>query len=198
MDLFWVRHRVAMGWNPDGTSFIQEKMYWSKVRRARKLCAESNDPDFIFSTAPYFDMQYHLEEWWAHLSKHEKQKYLLHVWKNKITSYLYGLDWWIPFFEDLGYFSDFDKEKPDEPVTLYRGIEPMYKKGMSWASDVDLAIEYQNSFHLFDTDKKLYKTIVQPNNILAIIKIYDADLQGYMDEYIVNYQALDDDQIKEV
>lgn len=196
MDLLWYRHRLLMGFNTDGSDVIMEKMHWNKLKKIRKKIDKSNDPDYIFDTAVYLDKEYHLARWWEYLSYEEKKKYLIISWKHGCPVFIYGISWWLPYFQELGYITDCGMQRPDKPIKLYRGSEPMFRKGMSWTHDKDVAVLYTNKTVILE-EKKAYGAIIEPENILATTFIPDGD-DGFSVEYIVNTLNVDDEDIKEI
>lgn len=195
-DMFWYRHRLIMGFDTEKWS-LEETFYWNKVKRLREQCSASEDPEYAIFNAPYFDKQALLGKWWEHLTLEEKKEYLIHVWFNKADGTLYGFDWWLPFFEETGFITNTDACMPDEPITLYRGIEPFFKYGMSWTPEIDFARRFVDSVLLMG-EKKLYKAVVSPDNILAILKGNLVNYAGELDavgvEYVVNHRTLEDIQ----
>ena len=112
------------------------------------------------------------------------------MWTHTSTSFLYGLDWWLPYFEELGFITNCDANKPTEFITLYRGVEEPFAVGMSWTNQLWLAKSFIHRNKIFrDMDKHLYESVVKPEHILAIIKDINGD--GNAIEYIVNYKGID-------
>ncbi|WP_145524127.1 hypothetical protein [Virgibacillus sp. SK37] len=113
--------------------------------------------------------------------------------------FLYGFDWWIPYFEDTGFITNCDASKPTKPVVLYRGVEPFFRQGMSWSNNIDMAKTFADSASLI-SNKYVYGTIVQPESILAIFKgnavnIDGSPIKNHGIEYVVNHQQLNIDGI---
>src|SRR5437868_358593 len=49
---------------------------------------------------------------------------------------LNGQPWWVRAFKTVGFLGS---SPPSEPMTLYRGALPDYRKAMSWTTDIDRA-----------------------------------------------------------
>ncbi|MBN6890035.1 hypothetical protein ACUXCC_005547 [Cytobacillus horneckiae] len=193
IDMFWYKHRKMMGFNPDEPMNIQERLYWKRLNNEREKCLASTDPEYAILRAPYFDKQLFLEKWWDKLNIEEKEKYLLHVWGNKGGGNLYGYDWWLPYFNEVGFLTNIDESLPTKPVTLYRGVVPFFSNGMSWTSQIDLARHFANSFSIMG-EKKLYKTEVDPEDILGIVQGDVVNYNGKVEknglEYVINHRKL--------
>ncbi|MRX56727.1 hypothetical protein GJU41_22550 [Bacillus idriensis] len=193
LDMFWYKHRLIMGFDPENPNTIEESLYWKRVNNQREKCLDSKDPEYAILNAPYFDKQYHLQKWWEDLNDYDKKRFLIHVWFNKADGNLYGFDWWLPYFEEVGFISNIDETLPTEPITLYRGIEPLFMKGMSWTPQIEMARHFSESVSLME-DKKLFKTEVDPEYILAILEEnavgYKGELITKGIEYVVNHQKL--------
>src|SRR5699024_9411161 len=152
-----------------------------------------------FAYAPFIDYQPLLEEWWDELDREEKEKYLTKTWFQKMDGFFMGLDWWIPYFQELGYITNCDMPKPTEPIILYRGSEPFFRLGMSWTDNVDMARVFSESESLI-SNKYIYRTIVQPESILAILRGDAVDVDGstivnHGLEYVINHQDLSYDYV---
>jgi|SRR5699024_432256 len=202
MEAFWYKHRIMMGFDPDKPVTFLEMMYWGKIRKIREKCLNSDDPTYAITNAPYFDKQYLLEKWWDDLDDTEKRHFLKVVWQNKGSSVMYGYDWWIPFFKDVGFIKDEDVNVPTEPVVLYRGAIPDLKLGMPWSSNYDVAEAYAfHSLNLFG-EKEIYKATINPESILAIFRGDFVDQDGKPlvkgTEYVINHQMLDENTIEQI
>lgn len=195
MDMFWYRHRLLRGYDPNEPLSFEEIRHFNKIKRQRQKCLESDSPHYAITKAVYFDKQYFLEKWWNELTAFDKEYYLKHVWANKADGNFYGFDWWLPYFKEVGFFSNIDIERPKEPITLYRGIEPHFKRGMSWTPTYEMALSFSKTVSLWEGGKKVFKTIVQPESVLAILKGNGIESDGTVWyegglEYIINHQEL--------
>lgn len=131
-EIFWYKYRLMNGLDPNNPEPIKEAFHWRKIRQKRQRSLESNDPDYAIKNAIFFDKQYLLQKWWETFNKAEKRYYLIYVWCRKGDGNLYGFDWWLPFFEELGFVSNRNELRPADPMILYRASEPIFSKGMSW------------------------------------------------------------------
>jgi len=198
LDMFWEKYRLFMG--IEGKSnWLKAKMHWAKVDRIRKECLESDDPHHVFEIAHFLDLPFFLDKWWDKLDRHYKERYLTETWFKKIDGHLNGLNWWIPYFNELGFITNCEAPKPSEPIVLYRGVEPYFRLGMSWTNNVDMAETFAGSDSLIG-NKFVYGTVVQPESILAVFKgnAVDTDGQPYIEhglEYVVNHQHLSFDDV---
>lgn len=73
---------------------------------------------------------------------------------------------------------------------------------MSWTDDVEATKTFAGQGYVF-TDKRIYITVVDPENILAIYKGTAADISNpneyfYITDYVIDYQKLDIELIKVV
>lgn len=195
-DMFWYKYRLIMGLDPKGNAtWLQEKRHFAQVERIRKQYDEIDNPHRIFEIAHFLDLQPLLEKWWDKLDRQEKEKYLTQTWFNKMDGFLLGLDWWIPFFNELGFITNCNEPKPTEPVTLYRGVEPFFLQGMSWTPKLEMAVSFSESVSLLKGGKRVYKTTVNPESVLAVFKgngvTPDGEkfLEGGL-EYVINHREL--------
>lgn len=200
LDLFWYKYKLLMGFDPEGNStWLEEKRHWARVESIRKKYDEIDDPHRIFKIAPFIDLQYILEKWWDKLDRHYKEKYLIQTWFMKMDGHLMGLDWWLPYFEETGFIANCDVYRPTEPITLYRGSEPFFRKGMSWTNKINMAKVFADSESVI-SKKYLYGTVVQPESILAIVRGNAINTDGiplhdHGLEYVINHQHLSFDDI---
>lgn len=193
--LFWIRHRLLNGLDPKGNDFFEESMHWNKIEKARKRAREATTAVDAVTAAPYFDKQYHLGKWWDRLNEQAKKELLLYTWSNKGDSILYSYDWWLPYFNEVGFISNTDIEKPKKPVTLYRSAELYFSHGMSWTDSIEVARAYlDHNYGLFG-ERIIFQITVEPDNLLAIL---DGNIVGYKSgdivakgaEYVVNHRKL--------
>lgn len=200
IELFWYKYRVFMGLDPEGDStWFQERMHFKQMRKQRKKAFDTDNVNDAFAYAPFIDYQPLLEKWWDELDREEKEKYLTKTWFQKMDGFFMGLDWWIPYFQELGYITNCDMPKPTEPIILYRGSEPFFRLGMSWTDNVDMARAF-SEFESLISNKYIYRTIVQPESILAILRGDAVDVDGstivnHGLEYVVNHQDLSYDYV---
>lgn len=197
--LFWRKYRLILGLDPDGRDWLKENRHWNAVEKVRKECLESTDPARIFEIAHFLDLPYFLEKWWDYLYIQEKEKYLIQTWFMKMDASITGLDWWIPYFNELGYITNCEEPKPIDSLVLYRGAIPHFRKQMSWTTNLDMAKSFAESPSEI-SNKYVYGTIVQPDDILAIFKGDGVDTDGNVIvdqglEYVVNHQHLKFDDI---
>lgn len=188
------KYRVLNGFNPDKPMTIKERLHWASVNLQRKLCLATQTAHVAVECAPVLDKQYFLAKWWNQVDIETKKTLLEHTWRNKMDGYFYGLDWWLPYFKEVGFITNCDKRIPTEPITLYRGTEPFFRQGMSWTSNINMAETFANTYSLFG-DKFIYGTVVQPDSILGIFK--GNSKRGGL-EYVINHQHLNEDMIEEV
>jgi hypothetical protein len=123
VEAFWYGYRAMLGFNPDKPMTFEERMYWRKMGRHRQRALEADNPHTAILQAPVYDKQYFLEIWWNELDRSDKEYYLTFVWANKPHGHIYGLDWWLPFFEDVGYITNTDLSHPDGTVFHEAGLE---------------------------------------------------------------------------
>lgn len=200
---FWVKHRALKGFDPTEPMGIREKLYWKRIEVQRKICESSNNYFVAITLAPSFDKQYFLKKWWDKLSDSDKEWSLRHVWQTKGISVIYGYDWWLPYFRDTGFITDIGADKPIAPVTLYRGSRPEFKAGMPWTSNIEVAKTYRDQPLIVPGERKVYKTTVHPDSILAIFggDFYDLVTKETVvsgTEYVINHQDLKAEEIEEV
>lgn len=195
LDLYWRQIRVGMGFNPDEPMTIREKIIWKEVNEIRKACKEESDPvEAIVKAAP-FDKQHFLENRWNELNLEEKENMLSHVWFNKgRVGVLFGYEYWLPFFKEVGFMTNCNATRPKEPTKLYRGTEAPFKRGISWTTDLEVAKSYVVEGSPFG-EVKIYQTIVEPESIFGIffeeIGVGRTSMETFHSiEYIVNYQDL--------
>lgn len=192
-----------MGFDPNEPMTIEEKWHWKELEALRHRCEESEDPFFAIKSAPYFDKQYFLGKWWDALNINEKAELLGLVWMNKGDGYLFGFNWWLPFFEEVGFITNCDAEIPQEPITLYRGSEEAFSRGMSWTPDLKVAEEYAYVNLGVFGDKKVFTTTVDPDAILAIfggdfLDDHSGEVRVTGHEYVINHEKLKPENIREI
>src|SRR5699024_491113 len=199
--LFWQKYRMTQGLDPDGGSIIQEKLHFKKMKKQREKAMNADNPHDAIMKSPIYDRQYLLEKWWDKLSRNEKEKYLIYTWGNKIDGTMYGFDWWTPYFKELGYITNCGEPKPIEPIVLYRGSEPFFRKGMSWTDDIEMAEGFAESWS-FISNKYVYRMVVYPEQILGIVRGNAVDIYGRPQrnglEYILEYETLKTEDIYEI
>ena len=198
-NIFWNYVKRLHGVN----GFLQEKFFFRDVKRVRKLCEESKDPYYAIERSYFFDKQYFLQKWWDKLEYHEKKELLFYVWGAKVVNVIYGNDWWLPFFKELGFISNCGAKQPKDEVVLYRASEEEFKSYMSWTADLQTAVSYQKIKPPIPSKVNVYKTTVRPSAVLAIVDgtfwVTDGyNVEGVLkgNEYIVNHNKLSN--IKEV
>lgn len=101
-------------------------------------------------------------------------------------SNLFARDW-LGLFKLAGYTRDgVPAERPTEPVTLYRGALPRYRKGWSWTEDLDLARWFADRYADLGRPGRVYTTQADPHALLAHLT-GDSDFgrQGES-EFVVN------------
>lgn len=210
---FWVKHRVLKGFDPEKPMGLKEKLYWKRIELQRNICKKSNNHFTAITLAAPFDKQYFLEKWWDKIPDYHKAWSLKHVWQTKGISVIYGYDWWLPYFKDTGFITDIGvgdgkatelyADQPTEPVTLYRGSRPEFKVGMPWTSNIEVAKTYRDQPLILAGERKIYKTEVQPESILAIFGGDFTDLitgESVVSgtEYVINHRHLSPDKIEVV
>ncbi|RDW15949.1 hypothetical protein [Oceanobacillus chungangensis] len=200
MKIFWSKFKMINGLKDDGTEILQESLLWRKVARTREACEKSDNPEYALKNAFYFDKQYFLEKWWNTFTRDEKEFYLIYVWGAKGDGNLYGFDWWLPYFNELGFISNKDKMRPEKPIILYRAAEPYFARGMSWTDDINMALVFQDRNHDLLGPRTVYKTTFYPESILAIVEGSIVNLSyeqlSYGKEYVVNHNDIE--ELKEV
>jgi len=165
----------------------------------RELASLSNDPKLAMNTVYEGHQREVLLNWWPKLTNEDKKFLLAKVWINNMSNAYYGYDWWLPLFEDTGYFSNVGIEKPTEEISLYRAIEPepIYIKGMSWTTDIDIAkLVVQKK-----GEANIYEAKVKPEHLLATVRCQilneEETAHHLFVEYIVDYSKLNLEGIKE-
>ncbi|MEG0078813.1 MULTISPECIES: hypothetical protein [Enterococcus] len=144
--------------------------YWAEwvdsIKGKRESYLETSDYKTAILNSFSFDKQSMLEKHWKNLSIEEKMYYLKHVWLEKKCGIVFGLDWWLPYFEEIRNFQLNKME--GYPITLYRGAENQFKCGMSWTDSKEIAKDFSEQYF----DSKLFKVEVTSTDILAIYDIY--------------------------
>lgn len=167
----------------------------------RELASMSNDPKLVINSVFEGHQREFLLKWWPKLTHEDKKELLTKVWTNNMPNAYYGYDWWLPLFEDVGYFSNCGIEKPTEDIVLYRGIEPdpRYIRGMSWTADTDIAelvVEKKDGW-----PSRIYEAKIKPEYILAVVKSHIINSKGTAHHlfpgYVVDYIKLNLEDIKE-
>lgn len=200
-EYFLFKYRASKGFNPNEPMSFKERLHWKKIEMQRNFCRRTTSAYASISMAPYFDKQYFLAKWWDKLNQEDKKSYLEMVWLQKGDCPIYGYDWWIPYFEEIGFIANNGFEKPLQPITLYRGSRPSYILGMSWTDQIEAAELFKNYSLLGGLPpKKIYKTVVQPESVLAIFSGIDPKLHETLmvREYVLNHQHLNLSEIEEV
>ncbi len=200
-EAYWYKVRIQQGFDIDKPMTIQERIFWGSVKNRRLACEETTNPHNAIERAYPFDKQYFLSKWWDKLNTDEKERLLKHVWLNKGDSLLFGYEWWLPYFNEIGFTSNCS-EQPTEPITLYRGAGKEVMIGMSWTNTFETARMFAEKEFML-TNTKVYKTVVGPENILAIYKGAAADINNLKKvyevfDYVIDYQKLDVELIEEV
>lgn len=166
----------------------------------QNLVRRTNDLNLAISSVKQEDKPGLLVELWPKMTKEEKPKLLLKVWKNHLPNAYYGYDWWLPLFEEVGFFSNCGAEKPEKEVTLFRGVEPdpQYLRGMSWTPFIylaEIAVEHKSG------PARVFTTKVKPEAILAIVQgqIISKRYKGIRPytEFIIDYRKLNLEDIRE-
>lgn len=188
--LFWYKHRVLHGLDPDNTNNFAERSHWKEIKKARRKANEATNAIEAITSAPYFDKQYYLAKWWGKLQKDEKRELLLYTWGNKGDAIIKGYDWWLPYFKDVGFFTNAEVDRPEEPIKLYRASEPYFVRGMSWTKDYEMAKAFQDTNIRLLGDKHIHSTVVEPENILAIVE-GNVVVIGEDNEYITKHAGLE-------
>jgi hypothetical protein len=79
---------------------------------------------------------------------------------------------WVRIFRLVGFFSRGSqqvRDRPRDPVTLYRGAVPERARRMSWSESQDLAQELGKR-HTFDGARAaIYQAVIDPTDILAYL-----------------------------
>ncbi|AXF57422.1 hypothetical protein [Salicibibacter kimchii] len=195
-DLFWKKQLLKAGIQPG--EWLRENMFFKKIERLRRECEASDDPDFAIRKAPKFDKQYFLYKWWDYLSFKQKIYYLKLVWMNSGDGNLYGYDFWLPFFEEVGFLNTKTTTQPEEMVKLYRAAEPAFQRGMSWSDDINLAAHYLRHNSGLLGPREVYVSLVWPDAVLAVFEgtfVSSEGLSGQKEvargkEYVVNHHKL--------
>lgn len=196
-DIFLYKERLKAGFNPNKPMTLKEQVYWRQTSQQRKKCLSSQNPEYAILKAPDYDKQYHLKKWWNTFDNDEKESYLFHVWMNKGDGNMYGFDWWLSYFEEVGFMTNADEERPSHPVTLYRGSEPLFARAMSWTTSLDMAKTFAYESIQLMGEKKVYKTVAEPESILAIFQCNIADYRSGKImtnglEYVLDHQKIGD------
>lgn len=130
---------------------------------------------------------------WSSMNDQEKVLNLANVWQAYMVWGNRDYDWWLPYFKEVGYFTNWWLEKPEDPITLYRGSFPEFKAGMSWTPHVSYAKIHRFLKWRMEEDRGVvYKMVVNPDQILAIIG------PPFMREYIIDPTSIDESIITEV
>lgn len=187
-------YRSAMGY----VNYFDEEAFLSRINRQREMGVKFDNPYIAVHEAAPIDKQYFLGEWWDKLPQNSKRGYLIHVWLNKAgPSFMYGYDWWFPYFEEIGFITNYAIDKPTKEIELYRGALPNFKRGMSWTPDKKFA-ELFVSQH---KESKVYKATIKPESILGIFYgiagSYDGKEREAGLEYVVNYKEIGEIELVE-
>ena len=93
---------------------------------------------------------------------------------------------WITMFGWSGYIVDTTaRERPAEPLTLYRGAKPDAKAGMAWTGSLEQAQWFANR-PLQSGEGKVYTATVEPERLLA----HFPESRGE-DEYVIDSEDLE-------
>ncbi|MEH7328091.1 hypothetical protein CN330_24235 [Priestia megaterium] len=154
----------------------------------RNLALKADNPISAIKCASDIDQPYFLKKWWPKMTQEDKKQMIIKVWLNSISCAVFGYDWWLPLFKEIGFITNYSAVKPVEEVTLYRAVEPneTYIKGMSWTPNLEMAKFVQS----FDKKARIYTTVVQPEFVLAILE--DFPRGQHLIEYVVDYRVLGD------
>lgn len=168
--------------------------FWRSVADFRNYYMKKSMPSAIINALP-FDKQALLYKFWPYMLQDSKIYYLAHAWMNKGPSDLFGYDWWIPYFSEVGFLTNIDRDFPEEQqeIVLYRGAKPEWKAGMSWTEDKTFAELFASQ----SQEYKIYRISVRFKEVLGVFEgtagtLDDAD-EGTLSvgiEYVLNPQKL--------
>lgn len=135
----------------------KRNLFWDQAAELRQRCWYSDSPETSITECLPFDKQAMLNKWWPSLSIEDKKKYLIHVWLNKGTALMFGYGWWVPYFEETGFLTNYEIDVP-EKIRLYRGSLPWLRDGMSWTPDKEFATLFadqyeESSLYMIDAEK---------------------------------------------
>ncbi|WP_110926834.1 hypothetical protein [Bacillus massiliglaciei] len=139
------------------------------VRAARNRMLNEPDAFKALRAAPYFDKGYVLQKFWDNIPANKKVKFLTEAWINAGFAMIEGYHFWLPYFKEVGFFSNCGLERPKNKTVLYRGAPFKSKRGMPWTSDLETALYFKNKWNE-DGDTAIYKTIADSEIILAILE----------------------------
>lgn len=189
--LFWELFEIENG--IDKFPQWKKDLFWDDARRLRERCAISNSPEYAIKNCLPFDKQSFLEKWWDKLDESNKKEYLIHVWLNKGSSMIFGYDWWIPFFSEVGFITnDENLVLNDDKIVLYRGSLPWLKEGMSWTTNKEFAELFASQF----PESNLYTIEVNKNELLGVFygsagTTDDVENVAYGYEYVLNSRKIE-------
>lgn len=129
----------------------------------------------------------------AHLAKGIEETWTLTEYPSSGLSEQY----WVQLFEEVGYLHNSKrapKERPTEPLTLYRGATRDRQMGLSWTADLERAIWFAQRFHEASGFESayVYEAVVMPDALLA----YFNEARGE-EEYVVDTSLVDPGDVDE-
>lgn len=103
-------------------------------------------------------------------SEAEEAELLLYVWTDAEPATTHYEDDFIMRFTDaldrLGFVSDSDREKPTQPMTVYRaGI----REGIAWTTDVKIATFFAERFATLHGRRTIYRATCPPSAVYALV-----------------------------
>lgn len=96
-------------------------------------------------------------------------------------------DLWHEAWARAGFCSDEDDvTPPTDPITVYRGATPRFKRGLAWTADIDKARWFARRFPKSDTfgQCRVYAADVNPNRVYARI------VHRSEDEWVIDTRRL--------
>jgi hypothetical protein len=115
-----------------------------------------------------------LFDWWfgGHLTADHLRQVIADVWQSaewperKLSTIE-----WVDLFRTAGFVSDPpDRQRPTEPLTIYRGTTWGRRRGMAWTEDPERAEWFAGRWASWRTGEGLvFKATIDPAGVLALI-----------------------------
>lgn len=109
------------------------------------------------------------------------------VWRRaEAPTIALGVDAWVALFRRAGFVGWQGAERPEGPITAYRGALPGHVRGMSWTTEVDRAQWFADRLSQLDPEAAVYEVTIPAPAVLAIIGDLDDSYTGNEAELIVD------------
>ncbi|MFS0767090.1 hypothetical protein [Peribacillus phoenicis] len=146
-----------------------ETLRLKERKRRRAIAKKAKTASEALNAAHFMDQLYFLKKWWPNIIDDEKPTLLIEAWENSVYPQAVDGVKWISLFKEVGFFTDGNGQKPSNEITLYRGSHPKFKRSMSWSADPITALFFRLREEQGIKTKRIYKTIVKPESVLAVI-----------------------------